>query len=158
MVLAVFEDQDAVGLQQCTLEDEIGNLGQFLQRVGRVGKDNVVLLTAGLDEAEDVGTQRQAGLGAQFLHAVADETVVVAVELDAGDVGAAAREQFKRDAARTGKEVEGLTAIKVDIAIQHVKDVLLGEVGGGARLEGARYVEVATFVFSGNDSHRPFTI
>ena len=59
MVLAVFEDQDAVGLQQLTFKDEVGNLGKLLQRIRRVGKDEVILLAAGLDEAEDICTQRK---------------------------------------------------------------------------------------------------
>ena len=46
VVFAVFKDEDAVGLQQLLFEDEVGNLGQLLQRVGWVGKDKVILLLA----------------------------------------------------------------------------------------------------------------
>ena len=46
VVLAMFEDEDAFGSKDVLLEYEVGNLGQFLQRVGRVGKDKVKLLSA----------------------------------------------------------------------------------------------------------------
>ena len=46
VVLAVLEDEDALRLQQAMLEDEIGNSGQLLQGIGRVGKDEVELLVA----------------------------------------------------------------------------------------------------------------
>ena len=46
VVLAMFEDEDAFGSKDLLLEYEVGNLGQFLQRVGRVGKDKVKLLSA----------------------------------------------------------------------------------------------------------------
>ena len=46
VVLAMFEDEDAFRGKDVLLEYEVGNLGQFLQRVGRVGKDKVKLLSA----------------------------------------------------------------------------------------------------------------
>ena len=46
VVLAMFEDEDAFRGKDVLLEYEVGNLGQFLQRVGRVGKDKVKLLAA----------------------------------------------------------------------------------------------------------------
>ena len=57
VVFAMFEDKDALWGKQLLLEDEVGNLGQFLQGVWRVSKDEVVLLFAGLQEAEDIGTK-----------------------------------------------------------------------------------------------------
>ena len=44
VVLAMFEDEDAFGSEDVLLEYEVGYLWQFLQRVGRVGKDKVKLL------------------------------------------------------------------------------------------------------------------
>ena len=56
VVFAVFKDEDALVRQQLLFKDEVGNLGQFLQGIGRVGKDQVVLLLARLDEAEHIAT------------------------------------------------------------------------------------------------------
>ena len=56
VVFAVLEDEDTVVLQQVVLKDKPRNGRQFLQRVGWVGEDEVVLLLATLDEAENIGT------------------------------------------------------------------------------------------------------
>ena len=154
VILAVLEDEDAAFPEDAFFEDEVGNLGQFLQGVGRVGKDEVELLAAGLDETEHVATQREGlGVGIQFLQAVADEAVVVAVLLDADHLAAAAGEEFERDAARAGEEVEGGGSVEVDVAGEHVEDVLLGKVGGWPRLERARNLKVASLVFPSYNPH-----
>ena len=169
VVLTVFENKDAVGFEQSALEDEIGQRGEFLEGIGRVGKDEVELLVAGLDETEDVAadcyhigdsppvirfaTHSGGGPSAKLLQAVLNEAVVVAVEFDADDVTAASREQFKGNAARAGEEVEGLGTVEVDVLNEHVEDVLLGKIRRRPRLERARNIEVAALVFSCNDSH-----
>lgn len=124
VVLAVFEDEEAVRLEQAAIDDEVGQCGELLQGIRRVGKDEVELLVAGLDEAEDVaadgyhlgdsppvirfathrGDSPLCGRGgrpsAEFLQAVLDEAVVVTVELNTDNAGTTTREQFERDAAR----------------------------------------------------------
>lgn len=52
IVLAVLEDEDAVVLQQSAFENEAGDGRQFLQGIGRIGEDEIILLLAGLDIAE----------------------------------------------------------------------------------------------------------
>ena len=91
VVFAVLEDKKTAGPEQPVTEQQVGNQRQLLQRVGRVGKDEVELLPARLDEAEGVGPQGQRlGVGhVQPVYAVADETVVVAVELYADHAVAA---------------------------------------------------------------------
>ena len=44
VVLAVFEDEDAVGFEQSALDNEIGKGRNFLQGVWWIGKDEVELL------------------------------------------------------------------------------------------------------------------
>ena len=119
VVLAVFEDEDAFGLKQTALDDEVGQRGEFLEGVGRVGKDEVELLFTGLDEAEDIAADcyhigdsppvirsgRTAayngggGPNAKLFQAVLNEAVVVAVEFYADDAAAASREEFEGNAA-----------------------------------------------------------
>ena len=57
VVLAVLEDEDAVLLQESLFENKVGNGGQFLQGVWRVGKDEVELQFAGFEEAEDIAPE-----------------------------------------------------------------------------------------------------
>ena len=54
VVLAMLKHKDAIGLQQSLLEDEIRNLGQLFQGIRRIGKDEVELLFARLDEAKGI--------------------------------------------------------------------------------------------------------
>lgn len=155
VVLAMFEDEDAVSLQQPFLEDDIGDGRQLLECVGWVGKDEVVLLSTGLQEAEDITTEN-AGIvrtvPLELQQTLLDEAVMVAVEFDADNTGTATREQFECDAACTCKEVEGLCTFEIDILHQYVEDVLLGKVGGRPRLERAWYVKMTSLVFSRYDS------
>ena len=169
VVLAMFENKDAVGFEQSALEDEIGQRGEFLEGIGRVGKDEVELLFAGLDETEDVAAdcyhigdsppviRSGGGPSAKLLQAVLNEAVVVAIEFNADDVAAASREQFKGNAARAGEEVEGLGTVEVDVLNEHVEDVLLGKIRRRPRLERTRNVEVTALVFPSNDSHTSLT-
>ena len=163
MILAMLEHQDAIRFQEPLLEDQAGDGGQLLQGVGRIGEDEVELLLARLDEAEHVAAKGQdgrerVGRCGELLQTVADKTVVVTVQLDTDDMGTAARGELKGDAARAGEQIEGCRALQVDVAIQHVEDVLLGKVGSGPCLERPRYVEVPSFVSSSNDSHLPLMI
>ena len=46
VVLAMLEDEEAVGGKDVFLENEVGNLRQLRQGVGRIGKDEVKLAMA----------------------------------------------------------------------------------------------------------------
>ena len=85
VVLAVFQTEDAIGQQQLVLEDEVGQGGDLLQRIGWVGKDEVELLVARLEKAEHVATDAK-GIGIfllafELVQTLLNEAVVVAIEL-----------------------------------------------------------------------------
>ena len=79
--------------------------------------------------------------------------MVVAVGLDANHACTTSRHKFEGYAACTREEVEGIYTVKVDIAIEHIEDILLGKVCCGSGLERTRHIEVATLVLSCNYSH-----
>ena len=87
VVLAMLQDEDAVGSKQAVLEDKIGQGGELLKRIGRIGKDKRELLVAGLEEAEGVATDEQVVVSTNLLHALSDEAGVVTVCLHADDLG-----------------------------------------------------------------------
>ena len=153
VVLAMFEDEDAFGSKDVLLEYEVGYLGQFLEGVGGIGKDEIKLLSARLDEAEYITTDRGAYIGAEFLKALWDKGMVVAVGLNTYYTGTTSRDEFEGDAACSWEEVEGIDTVKVDIAIEHIEDILLGKVCCGSGLERTRHIEVATLVLSCNYTH-----
>ena len=154
VVLTMFEDKDAVILQQSFLEDDVRDGRQFFESVWRIGKDEVVLLTTGLQKAEHIATKGfNGGVPLELLETLLDEAVMVAVEFDADDAGASPREQFEGDAARACEEVEGFGTVEVDVLHQHVEDVLLGKIGGRPRLERTRNIKMPPLVFSSYYSH-----
>ena len=85
IVLAVLENEHAAGFQQTAFKDEPGQRGQFRQGVRRVGEDEVELLVAALQEAEHVAAQGHTLVRPELLEALADESVMVAVGLNAYD-------------------------------------------------------------------------
>ena len=81
IIFAMLEDEYTIGCQYVLSENHVGNLWQFLEGVGRVGKDEIKLLSARFDESEHITTDRGAYIGAQFLKALGNEGMVVAVGL-----------------------------------------------------------------------------
>jgi len=87
VVFAVFKDEDSIFLEQIVRQDQVRDGRQFLQGVGRVGKDKVELLLACLDEAEGIATQGNTDIRVQFAQTLSDEPVMVAILFYADDVG-----------------------------------------------------------------------
>ena len=149
----MFEDEDAFRGKDVLLEYEVGNLWQFLEGVRRVGKDEIKLLAARLDESEYIATDRGAYIGAELLKALGYESMVVAVGLYTHYACTTSRHEFEGYAACAREEVEGIDTVKVDIAIEHIEDILLGKVCCGSGLESSWYIKVTTLVLSCNYSH-----
>ena len=79
--------------------------------------------------------------------------MVVAVGLNTHYACTTSRDEFEGDAACAREEVEGVDIVKVDIAIEHIEDILLGKVCCGSGLERTRHIEVPTLVLSCNYTH-----
>ena len=153
IILAMFENEDAIFIQKVTIQNEVWNFREFLQSVRWIGKDEIKLLLAGSQEAEHIATNQKILVFAQFLEALSDEVGMVAVCFYADDTLAATGNQFQRDAACAGKEVEGCGILEIDVILQNIKDVLLCEICGWSRLERTGNVEMATLILSCYDSH-----
>ena len=54
IILAMFENEDSIFVQQVAIQYEVWDLREFFQGVRWVGKDEIKLLLAGLQEAEQV--------------------------------------------------------------------------------------------------------
>ena len=156
VVLAVLEHEETALGEEVAVEHDVGQLGQLLECIGRVGKDEVEVLTAASQVAEHVSTHGEGLLGLQFVDETADEAEVKRVLLHRHHMATATTQQFERDAACARKEVECRgSLIKVEIAVQHIEEIFLGKVRGGTSLEGAWDVEPASLVFSCDYSHVP---
>ena len=149
----MFENEDAIFVQKITIQNEVWNFREFLQSVGWIGKDEIKLLLAGSQKTEHIATNQKILVFAQLLETLADEVGVVAVCFYADDALATSGNEFQRDAARTGKEVEGGCILKIDVTLQNIKDILLCKICCRARLERTWNVEMATLILSCYDSH-----
>ena len=144
----MLEDEESARTQHSLAEDELRNGRQRGQSVRRVGKDEVVLLLARLDEAEHIATDKDVVLGVELRHALADERSMVAIHLHADHRSTTARKQLERYTSSAGKEIECLRTLHVHVAVDHVEDILFGEVRSRTSLERARNIEVAPLIFS----------
>ena len=113
VVLAMFENEDALFVEKIAIQYEVWNLGELLQCVWRIGKDEIELLLAGSQEAEYIAANQKIPVFAQFLETLADEVGMVAVGLYADYSAASTGYQFQRDAACAGKEVQYVTLFKI---------------------------------------------
>ena len=153
VVLAMLENEDALFVEKIAIEYEVWNLGELLQCVWRIGKDEIELLLACSQEAEYIATNQKILVFAQFLEALSDKVGMVAVSFYTDDTLAATGNQFQGDAACAGKEVEGCNILEVYVILQNIKDVLLCEIGGWSSLKRTGNVEMATLILSCYDSH-----
>ena len=77
--------------------------------------------------------------------------------LHRGNTSAATRKQLKRHRAGAGKQVKRLGGItlEVDQILQHIEDILAGEIGSWPRHNICGHIESAAPVFSSDYSHFP---
>ena len=149
---AVLKNKEPVWRQKIGRKDQVGKLLKVGKLVWRIGKDKVEGLLGRLQKTENVAPDEHVGSVAQLLYTLLYEAGMVFVELYADHLRASPGEQFERNASSPGKKVERPGRVIVDICIEHIKDILLGKVGRGPCLEGARDVKVPSLVFSCDDS------
>ena len=124
------------------------------QDVWRVGKDEVELLAALCHELENIATNRQSRCVLQLVEKLLDKAMVADIKLHADDTSAATTDKFESDTARTREKVECCRSLaEVDIALQDIEEVLLGEVRRRTCREGTRHLEMPAFVFACDDAH-----
>ena len=153
MVFAMLEHKNTARSKQVTAQNEVGKLRKVAQRIGRIGKDEVELLPTTLQKAEDIAADEHVSVVAKFGKTAANEVGVVAVGLYTNHLFAASADQFERNAARSGKEIEGRYAVEINVSPQHIEDIFLGKIGRRPRFKRARNIEMAAFIASRDDSH-----
>ena len=121
VVFAMFEDEDAIGLQQSAIYHQVGHGRQFWQRIGWIGKDQVKRLVTRLDKAEHIATDEDMVLGAYLLDTLLDEACMIAIFLHTHNPLATTRKQFERDASRAREKVECCRFVKIEIATDDIE-------------------------------------
>ena len=152
-VLAVFEDEETIWSEPAVAEDELGELVEVGERVGRVGEDEVEGRGRRCSEiAEDVATYELMAVAGDvelFGHLL-DELLLGTALFDADNMSGTSTEQLEADATCSAEEVEGATAFEGHAALEDVEEGLFGEIGSGACLEATRRVEAASAVLAGD--------
>ena len=109
-VLAVFEDEETFGSEPAVAEDEVGELVEVGERVGRVGEDEVEGRGRRCSEvAEDIATHEQVPIAGdvELFGDLLDELLLGTALFDADNVSGTSAEQLEADAACSAEEVEG---------------------------------------------------
>ena len=81
VVFSMFQHEQAVFFQQVVVKNKVGQGLKLFESVRRVGKDKVEPFAAALYVSEYIAADRQAFIGLEFFHYLADESVMVAVFL-----------------------------------------------------------------------------
>ena len=153
VLLSMFKNKYPIRFEHVAIQDQRRYLGQLFKRIGRIGKDEIKLLSARFEETEHIATNHRHMVVAKLLQTLADESSMVAVGFYADHLTTSSGEQFERDAARTGKKVERRQSLEIEIAIQHIEDVFFGKIGGRTRFERAWNIKMPSLVFSCNNPH-----
>ena len=75
------------------------------------------------------------------------------IEFDAGYIGAAAGDKFKRDAAGSAKEIKNFFVGEFIPVIQNIEKVFTGKISGWSRLEVLAWPKNPAFKVSAYYSH-----
>ena len=149
----MFHHEDASGAQHPRLEDFARNLAEAGEVVGRIGEDDVEAAAAALDIAQGVAAHQGVVVGAKLADYLGDESLLGARLLDARGRPAAAGKELVAHGAGAREEVQGVLALEVYRVLEHVENILAGEVRGRPRRDVRRHVEAPASVFASDYSH-----
>lgn len=149
----MLEYEHATIIEQIAFHHEMWYFLETVKCVGRIGKDEIKLQLASLDEAESVEPQRLTYVRAKIFETVNNESMMLAVLFNTHHPLAAARHQFERYAASARKEIQSRGSIQFDVRRQNIENVFFGEIRSRPRLERAWYLEMPTSVFPSYYSH-----
>lgn len=153
VVLAVLKAENAVLSKDAFRQNKVGQVGQCLQLIGWVGKDELELLVAAFYESEYIALDECMVVCPYFGDALTDKTCVVAVGFHTDHLLAAPRKQFERYAARAREQVESGDAFKVEITAENIENVFLCKICRRPGLERAWDFKMAAFVDTCDYSH-----
>lgn len=136
-MLSMFKNKYPIRFEHVVIQDQRRYLGQFFKCIGRIGKDEIKLLSARFEVTEHIGTNHRPVFFTYLLQTLADKGGMITIGFYADHLTATTREQLQRDAARACKQVERRQAFEIDIAVEHVEDVFFGKIGGRTRFERA---------------------
>ena len=152
----MFEDEYSLRAQQSAAEHLFDDPFAALQIVGSVGKNDVELLGATLQIEKNIRLDRIEAFDAELGGRLPDEIVVHRIDLHRCDAPGAAGCEFVADRSRAGKKVEYVAFLEIHQVVQHVEQILFGEIRCWTRPQVAGRVDGPALVFAAYDSHITF--
>ena len=127
----MLEDEDAVVGEDIAGEDDVGQLRQVLEGVGRVGKDDVESFVGTFQEVEDIGADSMEVVHAHAGGGLFDEINALVVDVDGGDLFRPTGDELERHSSCACKEVHDSALFIVDIVVEDVEEAFTCHVGSG---------------------------
>ena len=158
VVFAVLKDKYSSRRHQRTMQHHFWKFGKFTQGIGRVGKNKFKTPCCTLDIAKRIRTYRTCGRVGKRTEYLTNEGKMLAVALNAHHLRTSARKEFERNASRSGKKVEGMGFIEIDICPKHIEEILLGKVRSRTCLKGSGHFKAFPLIFSCDDPHNKIFI
>jgi len=152
-VFAVLNDQPAVFFQHTGVKNDVGQGRKLLQRIGRVGKDEVVFGVARTQELEHVTANERQIADSECLAATDDPVLLYVRQFDGRYTAGAATDTLDTDASCAGKQIEHIDALKIHPVVEQVEQALLGKVSRGPCGDIFRGRQSPPPICSGDNTH-----
>ena len=155
----VLKNEASAGSQQASAKHGLGQFRQAGKGVGGIGENEVEGgRGCGTEVAEGIAANEVKGARwrSESARHVGNEGGMCAIGFYSGDGSATARKEFKSDAARAGKEIQGTGLVQRDKVFEHVEEILLGKIRRRSGIEGGGHLEAQAAISSSYDSHSIF--
>ena len=149
----MLENQPSFGFQQIAFEYGVWDRFAAGNIVWWVGEDDVELFGTTFQVQKGVRFDRMDICEPEILGGFPDKTVVDRIDLDGDDRTGPPGCEFIADRSGTGKEVQNFDAFQIPVTVEHVEQILFGEIGGRSRPEVLRGLNGSSFLCTANDSH-----
>ena len=149
----MFENEDAVGGEAILLEDQVGQLGEILQRVWRVGEDDVEFLVGPFEEVKDIGAHHMEVIDVELLRRGLDKVDALGIDVDRRHFLGTARDELERDSTRAGEEVEDGTLVVIHVIIEDIEEALARHICHWTHGKVGRRIEATPPQCTSNNPH-----
>lgn len=151
----MLKNKEALGADEPSIDDKVGQLVDFGHGVWGVGEDEIVSVCRALYELQGIAVYDMERIGnAKLLSRLDDEPMMNLVPLDRRDIGAATRGKLIGDGARACEEVEHLNILEINDIGEDIEYVFFGKVGCWPGIERLGRVETSPTELAANYAHR----
>jgi len=141
----MLEDEYAVVGQDVAAEDDVGELGEVVEGIGGVCKDDVEFFVGPFHEVEYIGADGMEVVDPEVGGRLLDEVDALVVDVDGCHFLGTTGYEFERDGTCASKKIHDGGLFVVDIVVEDVEKAFASHVGGGANGQGCGRIESTAF-------------